>query len=281
MQDAGACDLATDPHRRFRTGDARTRRLAAVLADHDFLEEAERHYRRAVELGSRSRRVRARPRRPCWSVPVAGSAPPERRQTRDQEAAAQLVVQGPRDRRPSVRPAARPGSASSGSGRRRGELRPEDHRTWLGDAFSSEPPPNTESGRFLAEAYLRMRPAQRRASAEANARAHRRGRSPATWRACSGLERVRTARGDLAGAIEVLRRLVDADPRRAPRYLQRMAEHSPRALPRRGRGSLRRRGGLPNAGRCGGSSSPRRSLSSAPGHGARADGELPPGDRAQ
>ncbi len=40
------------------------------------------------------------------------------------------------------------------------------------------------------------------------------------------LERVRSSRGNVAGAIEVLERLVRADPRRASQYLARMAEHA-------------------------------------------------------
>jgi tetratricopeptide (TPR) repeat protein len=82
--------------------------------------------------------------------------------------------------------------------------------------------PDLESARDLAEAYVRAR---RPEDAE---RVLRRivELDPADVATLVTLERVLTARGELAGAIETLRRLAEADPRRAREWYQRMAQHA-------------------------------------------------------
>jgi tetratricopeptide (TPR) repeat protein len=83
-------------------------------------------------------------------------------------------------------------------------------------------PPDLEAGRDLAEAYARMRrfdDAERVLVRLVEA-------DPGDVTTLSVLERMRTQRGDLAGAIEVLRRLVEADPRHAREWYQRMATHA-------------------------------------------------------
>lgn len=93
---------------------------------------------------------------------------------------------------------------------------------WRG-AFSDEPP-DLSAGRFLAEAHLRQRPRELDEAAAVLQRIVE--HAPGDVASLTELERVRTAQGDLPGAIDVLRRLVDADPRKAAHYLQRMAEHA-------------------------------------------------------
>lgn len=90
-------------------------------------------------------------------------------------------------------------------------------------AFAADPP-DVEAGRFLAEAHLRARP--RRLDEAERVLSRVTALAPGEVESLLALERVRTARGDLDGAIDVLDRLVEADPARAPSYLQRMAEHA-------------------------------------------------------
>ncbi len=191
--------------------------LAAVLADHDFLGEAEQHYRRAV-LAAPTRVEYLRGLAALLERPRRGERRRER-QERDLEAARwwtkvlEIATERAERREARQRVVAIWG--------RRGELQAR-LRGWLA-AFAATPP-DVEAGRFLAEAYLRMRPR----NVEEAERVLERivALAPGDVESLVNLERVRTARGDLAGAIEVLRRLVEADPRRAPRYLQRMAEHA-------------------------------------------------------
>ncbi len=191
--------------------------LAAVLADHDFLDEAERHYRRAVEVDP-TRVEYLRGLAALLERPRRGESPQER-QRRDREAAQwwAKVLEVASER--AERREARQRVVAIWS--RRGEL-PGRIRAWLA-AFSATPP-DVEAGRFLAEAYLRMRPSNVEQAERALERVIE--AEPGDVESLLNLERVRTARGDLAGAIEILCRLVEADARRAPRYLQRMAEHA-------------------------------------------------------
>ena len=192
--------------------------LAAVLADHDFLDESEHHYRAAVEAdvdGEEYLRglaaVLERPRR-------SENAADRRR--RDEEAARwwQKVLDSTEDR-PARREARRRIVAIWS---RRGELNAKREQ-WQ-RAFNVESSPDVEAGRFLAEAYLRARPSD---PARAETVLDRIARlEPGDVETLLALERVQAGRGDLSAAIETLRRLVSADPHRAPRYLQRMAEHA-------------------------------------------------------
>jgi tetratricopeptide (TPR) repeat protein len=93
----------------------------------------------------------------------------------------------------------------------------------LEQAFRAEPP-DLEAGRTLAEAWTRATPSR---TADAEGVLERLvTNAPGDVETLLALERLRTARGDLAGALEILAKLVEADVRRASAYLQRMAEHA-------------------------------------------------------
>ncbi|MBI2894474.1 MAG: HEAT repeat domain-containing protein [Deltaproteobacteria bacterium] len=82
--------------------------------------------------------------------------------------------------------------------------------------------PDLEAGRFLGEAYLKLR---RLADAE---RALRRvvSLAPGDIESFLSLERVLVQKGDLAGAVEVLKRLAELEPRRAREFYQRIASYA-------------------------------------------------------
>lgn len=93
--------------------------------------------------------------------------------------------------------------------------------TRLRAAFEATPP-DLEAGRDLAAVLLRLRQ-----SDEAEAVLVRLMRADARdTDALVALERARAQRGDLAGAIEVLERLAEAEPQRARSWFQRLAEHA-------------------------------------------------------
>ena len=213
-----AAALAT--WRRIVAGEARGEdhaTLAAVLADHDFLDEAEARWRDAVRAdASRVEWVRGlaavleRPRT---------SERPDQRRTRDEEAVRQWQRVLEIAREEGARREAR--QRIVGVWARRSEL-PSKIRDWR--VRFDATPPDVEAGRYLAEAYLRQRP---RAAEEAETVLRRITElEPGDVESLKALERAHTARGDLAGAIDVLRRLVAADPRHAASYLQRMASHA-------------------------------------------------------
>jgi tetratricopeptide (TPR) repeat protein len=83
-------------------------------------------------------------------------------------------------------------------------------------------PPDLEAGRDLAEALARLR---RGDEAEAVLR-DLSARDPDDVPTLVTLERVRAQRGDLAGAMEALRRLVRVDARNAREWYQRLALHA-------------------------------------------------------
>lgn len=191
--------------------------LAAVLADHDLLELADHEYREAVRLDDDEIQY------------VRGLAGVLERRSRDQRAMSEfdrdavamwtrvLELADATDR--AAKREAR--QRVVGIWTRRGLIQ-ERIEEWR-RAFAGVPP-DVEAGRFLAEAYLRARP--RRAEEAERTLARVIGLVPGDVESLIALERVRTTRGDLAGAIDTLTRLVDADPRRAPSYLSRMAEHA-------------------------------------------------------
>ncbi|RLB52591.1 MAG: hypothetical protein DRJ42_14390 [Deltaproteobacteria bacterium] len=182
--------------------------LGAVYADHDMLEEAIREYGEAVRLA------------PDELPYVRGLANSLERMRRNDDAVTEwqrvLVLAG--DDRAAKREARQRIVGIWARSRRLAERIAE-----LRLRFRAAPP-DVEAGRFLAEAYRRSGPA-RAADAE-RVLSRIITLEPGDVESMLVLERVRTSRGDLAGAIEVLGRLVEADPRRAPRYLTRMAEHS-------------------------------------------------------
>ncbi|MEO0326337.1 MAG: tetratricopeptide repeat protein, partial [Myxococcota bacterium] len=191
--------------------------LARVFADHDRLELSERHWRDAL----RREPDRAEWLRGLGSVlerPRRGESAAQRRE-RDLEAVRHwervlVATEDSASRREARRRVV-------GVWARRNEL-PAKLREWR-QAFAAEPP-NVGAGRFLAEAYLRSRPRDVARAAAVLERVT--ALDPGDLESLLALERVRTAQGDLAGAIEVLQRLAEADARKAPRYLQRMAEHA-------------------------------------------------------
>jgi len=191
--------------------------LGGVLADHDLLDLAEEHYRRAVEADE-ERIEYVRGLANVLERPRQGERADQRRE-RDAEAVRwwSRVLEVTEDR--AARREAR--QRIVGIWSRRGELAA---RMGEWQRAMQAQPPDADAGRFLAEAYLRQRP---RDVARAESTLERVvALEPGDVESLLALERVRTARGDLPAAIEVLRRLVEADPRRAPRYLQRMAEHA-------------------------------------------------------
>ncbi|MBL8678717.1 MAG: tetratricopeptide repeat protein [Myxococcales bacterium] len=89
-------------------------------------------------------------------------------------------------------------------------------------ALFNRTPPDVEAGRDLAEVFI-----QQRQWPEAEGVLARIVRSePGDVVALESLERVQSQRGNLAAAIETLRRLCDAEPRRARDFYQRMAQHA-------------------------------------------------------
>jgi tetratricopeptide (TPR) repeat protein len=117
----------------------------------------------------------------------------------------------------------------------------EQRATELAHAFGWPPreapavvaEPELEAGRFLAECYRALGSGRRRAAADARylelserVLARVLVLAPGDVESMLSLERLRAVRGNLAGAIEVLSRLVLADPKNARGYLARMAEHA-------------------------------------------------------
>jgi tetratricopeptide (TPR) repeat protein/HEAT repeat protein len=93
--------------------------------------------------------------------------------------------------------------------------------TRLRAAFD-RPEPDVEAGRDLAEVFMQLR-----RWPEAEAVLTRIVRvEPGDAASLESLERAQSQRGDLAAAIETLRRLCEADPRRARDFYQRMAQHA-------------------------------------------------------
>ncbi|MBO6937071.1 MAG: HEAT repeat domain-containing protein [Deltaproteobacteria bacterium] len=191
--------------------------LAGVLADHDFLDEAESHYRKAVEADADGLEY-IRGLATVLERPHRNESAVDRRR-RDEEAATwwQKVLEVTEDRA-SRREARR---RIVGIWSRRREL--DGKRQQWRREFRAEPP-NIDSGRFLAEAYLRAHPSDPARAEEVLQRIVT--LEPGDVESLLALERVQTTRGDLEAAIATLRKLTSADPRRAPRYLQRMAEHA-------------------------------------------------------
>ncbi len=192
--------------------------LAGVFADHDMLDLAEQEYRAAVEADPDEPRY-LRGLAEVLERPRQGETPNDR-QRRDVDAVArwQAVLERSRDDRAARREARRRIVAIW---ERRGQLRA---RVAEWERAFAATPPDTEAGRFLAEAKLRARPPDTEGALAILARLAE--LEPGDAESLLALERARTASGDRAGAIEALRRLVEADPRRATHYLERMAEHA-------------------------------------------------------
>lgn len=182
--------------------------LAGVLADHDLLPPAIVQYEAAVRL------------EPDNLAYVRGLATvlERNRQVEPAEAAWRRVLSLARDDR-NARREARERIVGIWTRTRRLPR----HIRELTRRFEAEPP-DLEAGRFLAEAHRRSGQGGPQAAEQALERLVE--LAPGDVESLLALERLRTQRGDLAGAIAVLRRLRDADPRRASTYLARMAEHA-------------------------------------------------------
>jgi tetratricopeptide (TPR) repeat protein len=181
--------------------------LAGLYADHDALDEAAAEYEEALRLdpsnldslrglaGVRERLGDAVRAAGLWERVLAVAT--ERAERR--EARQRLVASWARSRELPRRLLA------------------------LERAFRAEPP-DLDAGRTLAEAWTRATPPR---TADAEAVLERLvALAPGDVESLLALERLRTARGDLGGALDVLAKLVEADERRAAAYLQRMAEHA-------------------------------------------------------
>ena len=182
--------------------------LGGVFADHDMLSEAAREYREAVQAdGDRVEYVR-------------GLANVLERLRQDDEAVVwwRRVLELAAEDRAAKREARQRIVAIWDRGRRL-----DMHMRELAQRFGADTP-DVEAGRFLAEVYRRKGPSHAADSERVLERIIE--LEPGDVESLLALERVRTARGDLRGAIDVLRRLVEADPRRATTYLSRMAEHA-------------------------------------------------------
>lgn len=95
--------------------------------------------------------------------------------------------------------------------------------------------PDLEAGRFLAEGYARLAKRRRRGRTAGDQRYARAADavlarvvelSPQDVETLLALERSLAGRGDIAGAIDVLKRLAQADPAGTKDYLARMAKHA-------------------------------------------------------
>lgn len=181
--------------------------LGGIYADHDYLREAVAEYRESLRLREGDLDTQR------------GFATVLERAGLDAEAVAAWtrVIEMSRDDR-AVRREAR--QRIIAIWQRQRQL---PNRVYAFEAAFRATPPDLEAGRFLAEAYMRMRPQPRPELAE-RVLSRLVELEPGDVESLLALERARTSRGDLAGAIDVLQRLVQADDRRAGQYLQRMAE---------------------------------------------------------
>ncbi|MEZ4325939.1 MAG: HEAT repeat domain-containing protein [Polyangiales bacterium] len=192
--------------------------LAGVYADHAMDSRAEEAYREALRLAPTDV-DNARGLATVLERPLEGESS-QQRAARDMEAIEvwQRVIGLDGVERAARREARRRVVAIYA--RRR--LLPAQLTAW-GAAFEANPP-DLEAGRYLSEAHLQRRPRDLPAARATLARLIE--LAPGDVESLIALERVHVVEGDRAAAISVLRRLVEADARRAPRYLQQMAEHA-------------------------------------------------------
>lgn len=192
--------------------------LAGVYADHAMDARAEEAYREAVRLSPEDVEY-ARGLGTVLERPLDGESP-QQRAARDNEAIQvwQRVIALDGVERAARREARRRVVAIYG----RRNLLQAQLGLWT-NAFNANPP-DLEAGRYLSEAHLQRRPRDLPAARAVLARLIE--LAPGDVESLIALERVHVVEGDRAAAIEVLRRLVEADARRAPRYLQQMAEHA-------------------------------------------------------
>lgn len=228
---AGDRERALAAWRRIVEADANSAHAHAtfgeVLLDHEMASEAATEFARAMALDAHS--VRA----------VRGLADALERLNRRKEAAdawQRVLVLAHGDR------------VQSREARRRvvrlwmqlGELQPRlaEYERAFGWSLAAGPlqiagPPDLEAGRFLVEAYqvvgrgLRGARVDARYAEAAEAVLDRILRFEAgDVESLLALQRLRETRGDAAGALAALERLVEVDPRNARGYLTQLAEHA-------------------------------------------------------
>ncbi len=198
---------ALEAFRRMTSGDASATahaRLGAVLADHDLLDEARAELAEALRLA------------PDERASVQQMIDVLVRSGRDSDAeplATRLITLSEAD--PVLAREARAGLVSMWARRRTIDR----HVAELEAAFASASP-DPEAGALLAEA-LRRTGALERAAAVLQRLAELVPSDAQTW---TTLERVRTLRGDLPGAIDALEHAAAADPSRAASYFGRMSD---------------------------------------------------------
>ncbi|MFO0692051.1 MAG: HEAT repeat domain-containing protein [Polyangiales bacterium] len=191
--------------------------VGRALARHGLLDEAEAELRAAALLAPDSVPV-LEALSDVLEAPRAAETPATRAR-RDEEAAALLEVVLARS--PDAEHQREARRRRVGIAERRGEL-PARIAGWERD-FATDPP-DESAGLLLVEAYARLRPPAHGAAERVIGRLV--ALRPGDVESLAALERLRVSRGDRAGAIEVLAKLVEADPRRATLYLGRMAEHA-------------------------------------------------------
>jgi HEAT repeat protein/predicted Zn-dependent protease len=179
--------------------------LGGILADHDLVSDAVDEYLEAERLAGDRLEI------------VRGLAVTLERAGREAEALPrwQRVLELAGDDRAARREAR---ERIVGIWARTRELEAQASRLARSFGESSDP----EAGRMLAEVHRRRRDL---AGAE-RVLARVAAIEPADIETLTALERVRSQAGDRAGAIEALRLLVEAEPRRAAAHLSRMAEHA-------------------------------------------------------
>ncbi len=217
----GNDELAVQTWRRILTVETDRARanftVGSVMVDHAMLEQAEPYLRRAVEL---------EPREIEYLRALAGLY--DRPRTGENASQALARNEIARDGWMRVLHESEEAAERREARRRIVAINVRTHTlpTWLQTwtrAFNANPP-DIEAGTFLAEAYLRARPRDLVRADQTLTRIVE--LQPGAVESLVELERVKRARGDFAGAIAVLERLVEADARHAPRYLQQMAEHA-------------------------------------------------------
>ncbi len=198
---------------RLRGDDiAFVRGLGEVLERLNLTEEAVAQWRRVLELAGTDRNVRRQARRRLVSIWARSG----RLQRQLAEFEARFVRYARADR-----------NAGAPSGGKAAD--PVGGRTRAHPAQNDELRAVLQAGRFMAEAYLYL--AGRRPGSSSGYRRQAESAlqrvvalDPTDVESLLGLERLRTARGDEKGALEILHLLARADPANARNYFSRMAQ---------------------------------------------------------
>jgi tetratricopeptide (TPR) repeat protein len=289
---ANAVGGGPEPHHRSRRSllpgrrqEEGARDVGAPQDAHPEQGQGRRHRRRGVPRSRHDPRgARRAEARPCSSSAAnvrykksyaialertASSSPTRRRATAKPGKSGRICSPAPRTTRSSRATAARTSSASGASTT---SCRTASPRS---PAFNKTPP-DIESGRLLAEVQRKL---HRLPDAEATLRRVI-TLAPGDEESMLALERVLVQQQNLLGAIGVLEKLVDVNPKRAREYYQRMAQYAAelyrdddaiKYAAKRRRAGAERRERPPEA---------RRHVPQAPGHRSR-HRRVPPRDPAR